>query len=114
MVLIFVGVGTLLIVINHVVRYYKKFKNNGDFSGNFYKKNGILGSAITGGIAITFLVIGIVMMALNQGGLAIALNAFNIGVIFLVVGISLLLATAIPLSQLYFYKSTHLKVESDA
>ena len=112
--LIFVGVGTLLIVINHVVRYYKKFKNNGDFSGNFYKKNGILGSAITGGIAITFLVIGTLMMALNQGGLAIALNAFNIGVIFLVVGISLLLATAIPISHLYFYKSTHLKVESDA
>ena len=112
--LIFVGVGTLLIVVNHVVRYYKKFKNNGDFSSNFYKKNGIFGSAITGGVAVTFLVIGIVLMANNQGGLAIALNAFNIGVIFLVVGISLLLGALIPLSQLYFYKSTHLKVENEA
>ena len=112
--LIFVGVGTLLIVINHVIRYYKKFKNNGDFSGDFYKKNGIFGSIITGVVAISLIVTGAVLMALNQGGLAIALNAFNIGVIFLVVGISFLFGTLIPLSQLLFRHWTHIKVESDA
>lgn len=112
--LIFVAVGTLLIVINHVVRYYKKYKNNGDFSGDFYKKNGIFGSIITGVIAVAFIVVGAIMMALNQGGLAIALNAFNIGVIFLVVGISLVFGTCIPLSQLLLHHWTHLKVESDA
>ncbi|MBE6133195.1 MAG: prolipoprotein diacylglyceryl transferase [Erysipelotrichaceae bacterium] len=110
--LIFVGVGTLLIVINHVVRYYKKFKNNGDFSGEFYKKNGILGSIITGVVAVSFIVIGIVMMATNEGGLAIALNAFNVGVIFLVVGISVLFGTLIPLSQLMLYHFSHIKVEN--
>ena len=110
--LIFVGVGTLLIVVNHVVRYFRRFKNKGDFSGEFYKKNGIFGSIITGTIALSFIVIGAVMMGLNQGGLAIALNAFNIGVIFLVVGISLLFATMIPLSQLMLYRFTHMKVEN--
>lgn len=112
--LIFVAVGTLLIVVNHVVRYYKKFKKNGDFSSDFYKKNGIFGSIATGVIAVSFLVIGIVLMANNQGGLAIALNPFNIGVIFLVVGISLVLGTSIPLSQLLFHHWTQMKVESDA
>lgn len=112
--LIFVGVGTLLIAINHVVRYYKKFKNNGDFCSDFYKKNGIIGSAITGVISLTFIVVGIVMMALNQGGLAIALNPFNIGVIFLVVGISLIFGTCIPLMQLLLYKFSTTKVNNES
>lgn len=111
--LIFVAVGTLLIVVNHVVRYYKKYKNNGDFSSDFYKKNGIFGSLITGLVAISFLVTGIVLMANNQGGLAIALNPFNIGVIFLVSGISILLGTLIPLSQLLFHHWSHIKVENE-
>lgn len=102
--LIFVAVGTLLIVINHVIRTFLDHKNEREYNVDLYHKNGIFGSGITCLISLIFLVIGIVMMSLNVGGLELSLNAFNIGVIFLVTGISIFLATAIPLSQLFIYK----------
>ena len=101
--LIFVAAGTLLITINHVVRLVLKNKKNPEIAGDFYRKNGILGGIITSAVAVTFIVVGAVMMGLNQGGLELALNAFNVGVIFLVVGISILLAASIPFTQLYYY-----------
>ena len=96
--LIFVAVGTLLIAINHIVRYVYKYKNGEQLS---YSKisNGIALSVL-GTHATIFITLGIILMSIFEGGLSIALNGFNIGVISLVTGISILLLAIVSLVEL--------------
>lgn len=85
--LIFVAVGTLLIAVNHIVRYVIKYKKGE--KGSYSKKSNIITGSSLLAISIAFIVIGSVMMSVNQGGLEIALNGHNVGIIFLVSGLAL-------------------------
>lgn len=96
--LIFVGAGTLLIAINHIIRFLKDYKEGKthDFS---IKANSITVSVLSL-LAIGLIISGAVNMGMSTGGLAIALNQFNIGVICLVTGISFLLLDASAVTEL--------------
>lgn len=109
--LIFVGAGTLLIAINHIVRYVLNEKKKGEASFSIRSNN--ITISVLSPLAIGFMVSGIITMSLNQGGLAIALNPFNIGVICLVVGISFLFLDAVAITEL-IYKIRNNKQVADA
>lgn len=98
--LIFVAAGILLIIINHLVRLQKDTKK-GNVVSEQSKKHSLIGLPIVAVISVIFITVGAILMANNVGGLQIALNGFNVGVIFLVVGISLLLTTFIPGQYIY-------------
>ena len=95
--LIFVAVGIIALAANHLVRNILERKKD-DYklkeSSNF---DSLIGVAIFGIVSISFIVIGSIMMANYVGELVISLNQFNVGIIFLVVGCSLLTCTSLPI-----------------
>ena len=111
--MIFVFVGTLLIVLNHVVRNFFR-KKNGTFRVKSYdQKAGSIGSIIIVVVAASLLATGIILMKGNAFIEEVTYNGFNVGLILLVLGISVLLCLGISLPKLFssFKKENNLTNE---
>ena len=98
--LIFVAAGSLLIAINHIVRFILNKRKNID--SPFSIRDNVAGGVTLLTLSLVFIVVGSVLMASNEGGLSIALNGFNIGVIYLVSGVSLFFLFSIIGVELFF------------
>lgn len=94
--MIFVVAGCLLIVGNHLVRYFiRKKKNEPTFRPTTFKNSSILSIAL-GVVTIALVIVGTVLMINGTFTGKIAYNSFNLGLIILILGISFLLITIIP------------------
>ena len=93
--MVFVIGGTLLIIINHIVRNILR-KKNGTFKVRPNdKKVGIIASAIIVVVAAILIAFAIYKMNSNSFEVFLAYNGFNEGLILLTVGISILLGLGI-------------------
>ena len=98
--MLFVLIGTLLIVVNHIVRYILKKKKNTLEVKPYDKNLGLFGSVgllLVGG-ALT--VVGAILMTSNEFKTIVCYNNFNIGLIVLVCGVSILLVLSLSLLTL--------------
>ena len=95
--MIFVVTGTLLIVINHLVRYLHR-KKQGTFTvKKFDFLRGVVSIPVIAFIASLLITMGTLMMANNQYRPVVAYNKFNVGLMLLIVGISVLLCLGIAI-----------------
>ena len=99
--MIFVLAGTLLIVINHVVRFIIKKKKATYIVKPYDKKLGIISTAIIVVVAASLISVGAILMINNEFLDQVAYNAFNIGLIILVLGVSSLTTLSISLPILF-------------
>ena len=106
--LMFVAVGTLLIAVNHIVRYVLAHKKEEEAS--FSIKSNLIAASALAPISLGLIITGSILMSSNESGLSIALNGFNIGVICLVTGIAFLFLLAVACTELII-KLTHKNVE---
>ena len=100
--MIFVVVGTLCIVANHIIRSLLRKKRDAYHVEESDKKVGIVGSAVIAVIGIALIVVGAVLMANNQFQTIVLYNGFNVGLMALVLGISIFLCLGISLKKLIF------------
>lgn len=95
--MIFVFVGTLLIVINHVVRSLLRKKND-TFSVKPYDITlGAIASSIIVILGGALIAVGVYLIVNNEYIAIVAYNGFHIGLILLVLGLSVLLCLGISL-----------------
>ena len=99
--MIFVFVGTLLIVGNHIVRLIIKKKKNAYEVKPYDMKLGIISTAIIVIVGGALTALGAYLMGSNKFVEVVAYNSFNIGVIILVLGASVLLTLGISLPILF-------------
>jgi len=95
--MVFVLAGALLIVINHLVRYLKR-KKDGTFKVHSYDR--LLGFISTGAILVisaTLIIFGVTMMSTNPFTLSVDYSGFNVGLMLLILGISVLLTSGISI-----------------
>ena len=99
--MIFVLVGTALIVGNHIVRYILR-KKDGTFKVKPYdKKLGIISTLIIVVASITLIVFGSSLMSKSSFEAVVAYNSFNEGVMLLVLGASIFLCLGISVPILF-------------
>ena len=99
--MIFVFAGTLLIVVNHVVRLIIKKKKNTYEVKPYDTKLGFISTVAVVAIGGALTAIGIYMMNTNRFVEIVELNNFNVGIILLVLGASVLITLAISLPILF-------------
>ena len=99
--LMFVAVGTLLIAVNHTVRYVLAQRNNKE-TNSFSLLTTSIGGAALAISSLTLIIVGTFNMVNNSYSPTIAFNGFNIGVICLVTGVSLLFLTAAAATELIY------------
>ena len=99
--MIFVFVGTLLIVANHIVRLIIKKKNNTYEAKPYDTKLGIISTALIVVVGGALIALGIYLMSSNQYVQVVDLNKFNVGIILLVLGASVLITLGISLPILF-------------
>ena len=99
--MIFVFAGTLLIVGNHVIRFIIKKKKQTYVVKDNDKKVGLISIVIILIVSAALLAVGAYMMSNNTFVVKVTYNAFNIGLIILVLGASALLALGISLPILF-------------
>ena len=87
--LVFVVVGALLIAINHIVRYQKNREKG--LTLPFALSTRLSAVICLGLIALPLMVFGIVLMSTNSYVAVLEYNAFNGGIVFLVLGFSFLI-----------------------
>ena len=98
--MVYVIGGTLLIIINHIVRNILR-KKNGTFKVKPNdKKVGIIASAIIVLVAAALIALAVYKMNSNTFEVFLAYNGFNEGLILLTIGISLLLGLGITIPKL--------------
>lgn len=86
--MVFVVAGTLAIVINHIVRAHLR-KQAGTFAVHSYsKKVGLISSIALVAVAVACLALGISFLSGSKFVEIVAYNNFNLGVIFMVLGVS--------------------------
>ena len=95
--MVFVLAGTLLIVINHIVRYIIKKKKTTYEVKPYDKKLGIISTSIIVIVAASLIAVGAFLMISNEFLDQVAYNNFNIGLIILVLGVSALTTLGISL-----------------
>ena len=100
--MIFVVVGTLLIVANHIVRSILRKKRDAYIVQENDKKVGLIGTIIIAVVGIGLIVLGAVLMATNQFIIKVDYNGFNVGLILLILGVSAFLCLGISLKKLIF------------
>ena len=92
--MIFVLAGVLLIVGNHVVRFvYGKIKNNLVKEDTI--KRGFISGAAFIVLSLPLIIVGAYLMATNEFAQQLVFNEFNIGLMLLICGISVLLLAVI-------------------
>ena len=101
--LIFVLGGTIGIIVNHIIRYKLKKRNNTYIVQKNDMKLGLIETGTFGVVGIGLLVTGIILMAGNEYLGKIGFDPFNVGLMLLIVGFSVLLY-AIP-STIRFYEA---------
>ena len=99
--MIFVFVGTLLIVANHIARLIIKKKNNQYEAKPYDTKLGIISTLVIVAVGGALLAYGAYLMSSNQFVQVVDLNRFNVGIILLVLGASVLLTLGISLPILF-------------
>ena len=99
--MIFVFAGTLLIVINHIVRLIIKKKKNTFEVKPYDTKLGIISTLIIVIVGGALLTTGLIMMISNKFEEVVEYNLFNGGLIILVLGASSLLTLGISLPILF-------------
>ena len=99
--LMFVAVGTLLIAVNHIVRYVLAQKNNKE-TNNFSLMTTSIGGAALAISSLTLILVGTLNMANNTYSPTIAFNGFNIGVICLVTGVAILFLVGAVATELIY------------
>ena len=99
--MIFVFVGTLLIVANHVVRLIIKKKKNTYKVKPYDTKLGIISSVVIVLVGGALLSGAILLMTSNKFEEVVAYNGFNAGIMLLVLGASAFLTLAISLPILF-------------
>ena len=87
--LIFVIVGVLAIVGNHIVRYILKKKNNTFKAKESDKMVGLISSLIILALGGLFLTLSVVMMSSSKFAAVLVYNNFNVGLMFLIIAISI-------------------------
>ena len=95
--MIFVFVGTLLIVVNHIIRSLLKKKNNTYIVKRHAKVFGLISSGVILVISAALIAVGAILMISNAFNAVVAYNSFNVGLIVLVLGCSVLLTLGISL-----------------
>ena len=99
--MIFVFVGTLLIVANHIARLVIKKKKNTYEVKPYDTKLGIISTIAILVIGGALLTVGVYLMNSNKFVEVVALNKFNVGIILLVLGTSVLITLGISLPILF-------------
>lgn len=99
----FIAIGILLIVINHVIRFYIRKKKGLINPKENWKMLSMWGTICVAGIAALLIVPGIILMINSNVPATLSFNPFVGGTILLITGIGVLFATAIPL--LYYVES---------
>ena len=98
--MVFVIGGTLLIIINHIVRDVLR-KKNGTFKVKAYdKKLGFISSIIIVVVSAALIAFGIYKMTNNTFEVFLAYNGFNEGLILLTMGISVFLGLGITIPKI--------------
>ena len=97
--MIFVFVGTLLIVANHIIRRILKNKKKEPVNAN--QQLGLVSTIIIVIVGGALLISGALLMANNQFNPVVTYNSFNVGLIILVLGCSVLLTLGISLPILF-------------
>ena len=100
--MIFVVVGTLLIVGNHIIRSYLRKRKGEYVVKDNDKKVALIGSTIIVVVGIALVLTGALLMANNQFETKVMYNSFNVGLIILVLGISAFLCLGISIKKLLF------------
>lgn len=98
--LIFVLGGTLAIIANHWIRYLIKKKKGNYIVQKGDDSLGLIESTVFGIVGLSLTVAGIVNMASNEFAQKIGFNGFNIGLMFLIVGVSILLFMSLSILRL--------------
>ena len=99
--MIFVFVGTLLIVANHIVRLIIKKKKGAYKVKPYDTKLGIISTLAIVVVGAALTAVGAYLMSSNQFVQVVALNKFNVGIILLVLGASALITLGISLPILF-------------
>jgi hypothetical protein len=100
--MIFVVVGTLLIVLNHIIRSaIRKSKGVYNVKEND-KKVGLISTVVIALVAIGLIVAGALLMTSNQFVAEVTYNSFNVGLILLILGVSSFLCLGISIKKLLF------------
>ena len=102
--IIYVAVGIILIVGNHLLWYFvdkKKGKNPqiDENKAKGYVKHSLIGGGIVLGVSLVLIIVGLVLFATNvipEGSSVIALVPHNIGLIMWIIGLALLTSISIP------------------
>ena len=100
--MIFVLVGTLCIVANHIIRSILRRKSNSYNVKENDKMVGIIGSVVVAVVGIALIVTGALLMANNQFEIKVAYNGFNVGLIVLILGVSAFLCLGISIKKILF------------
>ena len=99
--LIFVAVGALLVAANHFIRYTLRKKNNTYQPKPNDQKVGLISTTVIVIAGVALLVPGIILMINNPFQTVLEFNNFNLGLILLILGVSVLLMLAISLPLLF-------------
>ena len=89
---IFLFAGSLMILGNHIVRYLiRKHKNTPKTTQNTAKSS-LITTIIVAAVALVVTVLGAVLMVVSKPDISfLAYNNFNFGIIFLIIGLSIML-----------------------
>ena len=98
--MVFVVVGTLLIVANHIIRFIIRKKKGEIKSSPSSMKVGIISSALIVIVGGALLASAIYLLKNNEAVLLVQYNPFNIGLMLLVVGISTLMLLGISVLKI--------------
>ena len=114
--MVYVIVGTLLIVVNHIVRLIIKKKKGTYVTQPYDRKLGLISTIIIVILSAALLAVGAYMMATNEFVTKVEYNGFNIGSMILVLGISVFLTLGISLPILFggLKKENEAFIESEA
>ena len=88
--MIFVIVGCLLILVNHVVRYYIKKKKQTLVLNSNIEKRSLINLSWISLLTVALIVVGAVLMANGKYTGTISYSVFNVGLIVLILGVSAL------------------------
>ena len=100
--MVFVVVGTLCIVVNHIVRSILRKKRDAYHVENSDKKVGVIGSAVIAVVGIALIIVGAVLMSSNQFQMVVIYNGFNMGLILLILGLTVFACLGISIKKLIF------------
>ena len=98
--IMFIVVGSLLVLGNHLYNYFKKKKTGHYFVRDNAERNSVMQIAIVGGIALVAIIVASILMANSSFTQTISYNQFNVGLIILTCGVSLLLYLVMPIINL--------------